>query len=562
MIELRNQTERTPRSISFTLLHIDRYDSSVTKNSCRYIITQPTLIAMIRGSLHVEADNRKVELHPGEILSLDSTSTIQISNTMERPFSFYIIAYAIQRTGDSGDADAPYVKPDIHISQFSCFRSSFLPHQYLWKVSWQRLSRGLEQLYKDRWSSDPLQQLANHMHFQEWMMFILLERNLQHGTKQDSKKAVEHAIDYMHAAYHEDITVDKLAMEARISRRQFTELFRMLTNRSVTDYLTDLRIQEAKKLLLAGGQFSYIARTVGYRDEYYFNRRFKQIVGQSPRQYAQNKQRSLRNLTLTSSPQRIVADQYMGQLLKLGVMPVGARTGMLKEEFMSSEQKRSYSLQGTVDLGNGFPICLSRVTRLQPDLIVTQNEHQYEMLEQIAPTLLIPYQSASPLEKLRLIGGALNKTDLAEQWIEDYECRIEQARSQIVSKLGHGYSVTNLLLLNGQLFVLGRHAGYGSFSLYQALQLQSPPLQRRELNEVSLSIEIPFSVLPKYAGDHIFISIYGNPSTLMDSEVWRSLPAVRKGCVSFCNPYRFAFEDPYSLDEQLQVIAASLLKVY
>ncbi|MDK8182378.1 AraC family transcriptional regulator [Paenibacillus sp. UMB4589-SE434] len=561
MIELRTQTERIPRSISFTLLHIDRYDSSVTKTSFRYVINQPTLIVMIRGSLCIEEDHKKVELHPGEILALDPSSTIQISNPRERPFSCYIISYAIQRTGDSGDAaDPSYVNTDTRTGRLNCSRSVFLPHHYLWKVSWQRLSRGLDQLFKDRWSSDPLQQLANHMHFQEWMMFILVERSLQHDTKKDSKKAVEQAIDYMHAAYHEDITVDKLAMEARISRRQFTELFRMLTNRSVTDYLTDLRIQEAKKLLLAGGPLSYIARTVGYRDEYYFNRRFKQIVGQSPRQYAQNKQRSLRSLTLTTSPQRIVADQYMGQLLKLGVKPVGARTGMLRQEFMSSEQKRNCSLQGTVDLGNEFPICLSLVTRLKPDLIVSQNEQQYEMLEQIAPTLLIPYQSASPLEKLRLIGGTLNKSDLAEQWIEDYECRMEQARSRIVSKLGHGYSVTNLLLLNGKLFVLGRHAGYGSFSLYQALQLQAPSLQRKELSEVSLSIEIAYSMLPKYAGDHIFISIYGDSSTLIDSEVWRSLPAVRKGCVYFCNPYRFSFEDPYSLDEQLQVIVDSLLK--
>lgn len=34
-------------------------------------------------------------------------------------------------------------------------------------------------------------------------------------------------------------------------------------------------------------------------------------------------------------PQRIVADQYMGHLLCLGITPIGARTGMLKLDFIA-----------------------------------------------------------------------------------------------------------------------------------------------------------------------------------------------------------------------------------
>lgn len=567
MSEWRERTGSKPRSISFTLLDIKQYnseqydfeqsDSREPIRAVTYSIKQDTLVVMIRGSLQVEAGDKKIELHQGDLLSLAaSTGSIQIISTTNRPCTWYILSYAVYDTGDAGD---PELKPNSAQSPSMSSHASFPSHQDVWNAPWQRLARGLEQLWKESWSSDPLQQVANHLHFQEWMMFILLERNFHHEQQQDSKTAVARAIEYMHAAFHEEITVEKLAREARISRRQFTELFRKLTNRSVTDYLTDLRIQEAKKLLLTGGPLSYIARTVGYRDEFYFNRRFKQIVGQSPRQYAQNKKRWQTSFTQVTTPMRIVADQYMGQLLKLGVTPVGVRTNMLKAEFMADEQKRSSSLQDIVDLGAGFPINLPHVSSLQPDLIVTQNEQQYQQFSQIAPTLLIPYQSADPLEKLRLISGVLNKTDTAEQWIEDYEWRIEQARTRLVSKLGRGCSVVNLLLIDGQLFVLGRYAGYGSFSLYQALQLQAPPKQQEELDETSLSMEIPVSALPDYAGDHIFISIYGDASLLIDSDTWRSLSAVQKGSVYFCNPYRFAFEDPYSLDEQLHVISACLL---
>lgn len=197
--------------------------------------------------------------------------------------------------------------------------------------------------------------------------------------------------------------------------------------------------------------------------------------------------------------------------------------------------------------------------QLQPDLIITQNEAHYKTLKSIAPTVVIPYRHTPPLTKLHLIGEAVGKVKQAEQWIEKYEYRIERIRSQIISRLGTSLSVTNLLFLANKLYVLGPYAGYGSYSLYQALQLQSPAKQRKEMNELSLSAEIPISNLPEYVGDYIFLSAYGKISMLTENEAWKGLNTVQKGNVSFCNPYRFAFEDPYSLDDQLMTIQRTLL---
>jgi len=541
MVELPEQMLPTARSLSFTLVHIQHYHA--TTNSLEHPVTHSTLIVAIRGKLQVLMNGVRLNLLPGELLSLTSPVTVQLLGDEDSSCTYYIITYTMQKDSASQD---PYTVQDMLLTDQAC-----------WRVPWQRLARRLEQIHDASMHSDPLQQLANHIHFQEWMLFILLERNLHKSMEQDHQKAVEHAIEYMHSAYHDDITVDKLADEARMSRRQFTSLFRKLTNRSVTDYLTELRISRAKQLLLLGGRLADIAQTVGYRDEFYFNRRFKQTVGQSPRQYAREKQNGLRVFTLANSPRRVVADQYMGELLKLGVIPVGVRSNMLKN--LAASQLNDHVRGNIADVGTGFPISLAHVNQLQPDLIVTQNNQQYSQLEQIAPTILIPYQSTGPLEKFRLISSIFDKTQLAEQWIYEYEWRTEQARTQIRNKHGLGLSTTNLLYLDGQLFVMGQYAGYGSFSLYHSLQLQVPNRQRKELSESKLSVQIPLTALPDYASDYIFLTSYGDPSLLTESSVWRKLPAVKEGRVHLCNPYRFSFEDPYSLDEQLQFITSRLL---
>ncbi|MFF2886267.1 helix-turn-helix domain-containing protein [Paenibacillus sp. NPDC057967] len=484
----------------------------------------------------------------GEVMSFASPATFRIQPVDPYASDWYMVSYSMHVTG--GDPN-----------RLEAQHPMLVPNREQWKVSSQRLTTGLNQLYDNRLHTDPFMQMAYHIQFQEWMMWLLMERRLHAGRlqEQNSVNAVQLTVKYMQSAYYEDITVDKLANEAQMSRRQFTQLFRQMTSRSVNEYLTELRIRKAKQLLLGGGQLADIAQAVGYREESYFYRRFKQTVGLSPRQYARTKQQQYRIFTPTMTPMRVVADQYMGELLKLDVVPVGVRTQMLKESFLSAGQRKKCVEKGTIDLGTGFPVSLSRISMLQPDLIVTQNEQQYNDLMQIAPTVLIPYQSLEPLEKLRKMSRIFEKNKLAEEWIGDYEWRAEQTRKQIQNKHGVFCSVTNLLLMQGKLFVLGEHGGYGSYSLYRSLGLEVPPVQRKIMNETVVSVPIEVNDLPAYAGEHIFVSSYDDISALTGSEIWNSLPAVQAGQVYFSNPYRFSFEDPYSLDDQLSYIRSCLL---
>ena len=114
----------------------------------------------------------------------------------------------------------------------------------------------------------------------------------------------------------------------------------------------------------------------------------------------------------------------MGQLLCLGVAPIGVRTSMLEKDYIVPLQPASTYLHQTVDLGNDFSMSPSQIMQLQPDLIITQNDNNYKVLESIAPTVVIPYRHTTPLTKLRLIGKPLENQSKQSSGLQNMNIRL------------------------------------------------------------------------------------------------------------------------------------------
>lgn len=82
------------------------------------------------------------------------------------------------------------------------------------------------------------------------------------------------------------LSVKELAAAAHLTPNHFTTLFHEHAGMSFNDYLTDLRVKRAKKLL--GNpllNINEIARLSGYDDAGYFARRFRQKTGLTPREW-------------------------------------------------------------------------------------------------------------------------------------------------------------------------------------------------------------------------------------------------------------------------------------
>jgi AraC-like DNA-binding protein len=93
-------------------------------------------------------------------------------------------------------------------------------------------------------------------------------------------------IEMMRANLSEQITVDDMARAARFSKFHFSRVFQRVTGVSPGRFLSAMRIQEAKHLLLTTSlSIADITFQVGYNSVGTFSTRFKESVGLSPTDY-------------------------------------------------------------------------------------------------------------------------------------------------------------------------------------------------------------------------------------------------------------------------------------
>lgn len=105
-------------------------------------------------------------------------------------------------------------------------------------------------------------------------------------TANSNEHAVRQVITYMHVNLGQDLTIDDMARTAMFSKFHFTRIFRDVTGTSPGRFLSALRMQEAKKLLVETNfSVADISSQVGYSSVGTFSSRFKACVGLSPSAY-------------------------------------------------------------------------------------------------------------------------------------------------------------------------------------------------------------------------------------------------------------------------------------
>jgi AraC-like DNA-binding protein/ligand-binding sensor protein len=84
----------------------------------------------------------------------------------------------------------------------------------------------------------------------------------------------------------EDISLGQVAKAVNTSTFYFCKMFKKVTGINFTDYVSRVRVENAKNLLLNPNlRISEIAYEVGFQSLTHFNRVFKKISGQSPTEY-------------------------------------------------------------------------------------------------------------------------------------------------------------------------------------------------------------------------------------------------------------------------------------
>ena len=97
---------------------------------------------------------------------------------------------------------------------------------------------------------------------------------------------IRRAKEYIYEHHTEHLSLARAAKAVNMSTFYFCKMFKKVTGINFTDYLSRVRIEKAKNLLLNPNlRVSEIAFEVGFESLTHFNRVFKKLLGQSPTEY-------------------------------------------------------------------------------------------------------------------------------------------------------------------------------------------------------------------------------------------------------------------------------------
>ena len=99
-------------------------------------------------------------------------------------------------------------------------------------------------------------------------------------------KRIDKIISFINSNYTRSLKLDEIAEMANMNSSAFCRFFKEVTERTFLQYVTDMRIGYACKLLTIGDmEVSQIAVECGFDSISHFNRTFKQLTKLTPTQY-------------------------------------------------------------------------------------------------------------------------------------------------------------------------------------------------------------------------------------------------------------------------------------
>lgn len=108
-----------------------------------------------------------------------------------------------------------------------------------------------------------------------------------------SNLIVMKAIEYIESHYNSKITLKEMSEELFISPNYLCELFKKHTNKTLSEYMVDIRMRMAREYLeKLDYKISEVAELVGFSDPKYFSSTFKKIYGMRPMEYRNNHHKS------------------------------------------------------------------------------------------------------------------------------------------------------------------------------------------------------------------------------------------------------------------------------
>ncbi|MGD0035081.1 AraC family transcriptional regulator [Paenibacillus illinoisensis] len=403
-----------------------------------------------------------------------------------------------------------------------------------------------QMIYQQARSKNGLQRYFGQIRFQE--LLYTMFNDVVRAEERFSTSPVEHVKDYIEQNYMNKITIEELATIARMSSRHFMRLFKKRHGCSAMDYLTFFRIKQAQILMRNDHNYRLkdVASYVGYQDEMYFRRKFKQISGIPPAAFIQG------------SKQKIAAVHSLsiGTLLALQIIPCAAKASHPWTEYY----RRKYETNKVMPLAEVEAIWLEQLRMVDPDYIITvegeMSDTLAHQLRSLAPVCITSQDEGDWRDHLKYVARFLDRSDVAEAWLQRYDEKSAMVRTQLADSVREERLL--VLRVHGEVLqVLGPRSIASVF--YVDLQMNGP-----EGIEAFWKLgAVKVTELSKLSIDRMLLIVEEDEKSkqtwnaLQNSEGWNDTTAVQNGCIDILMPGVLldytAFTHELMLDEILKL---------
>ncbi|BBI30952.1 ABC transporter substrate-binding protein [Cohnella abietis] len=225
-------------------------------------------------------------------------------------------------------------------------------------------------------------------------------------------------------------------------------------------------------------------------------------------------------------PQRVIAAFMEDPLSAMGIKPV-AQWGVagVPQQYLQDKLGDIPVL----DMNGGLKP--EEVLSYSPDLIIflaptyIPND-SYDQFSKIAPTFVLSDNAMDWRGNVQKLGALMNQEDAAKQALEQYDKKLEEAKSQLGSLPAEK---TAILIQTGdeKTFKLFGPNFYGGETLYNTLGFKQPALLNGDYESYSMEMLEQLKEV-----DYIFVlSGKGRGKPPVDNPLWKALPAVKAGNV-------------------------------
>ncbi len=248
------------------------------------------MVYVDKGQVHICTDYSEFDLEQGCIVFHKPNEFHTLSTDEKHPADVFVVAFV-----STSDAMSFFngkiikVSPKLQKKIYSTFQEGLASFEYY-------NERFSQNAFSVTMKDKALAPLGGQQMFKIHLEELLIRLTRQETTDNDNfidyvksdihNQIVEQIVSMIDGMVYEHINVNIICELTKYSRAYLARIFKSSLSMTVGEYITNAKINEAKKLIRQGKYtFQEIANMLKYENQHYFSKVFKKVTNFTPSQY-------------------------------------------------------------------------------------------------------------------------------------------------------------------------------------------------------------------------------------------------------------------------------------